>query len=166
MANRNLKRYGLENIAKALIIVGLLLILFSWVLGVYYLGNIGKPVLFIVPFIFTCILAVMLLFIRYRYTLFEKYPYLMNLPSLFYRIKDKQGSNSNQSVAFSMIFTVHALIAAFLGLLSVVLTISIGSSVHGSSAASPFLYTYLAIVAILIISVLLQYRRIYLRFAK
>ncbi|MEM3020344.1 MAG: hypothetical protein QW194_03400 [Candidatus Micrarchaeaceae archaeon] len=113
---------------------------------------------------FTLISILLLLIIRYRYTLFEKYPYLMNLPSLFYRIGDKEG-NDNQSIAFSMIFTVHGLVIAFMGLLSLVLTISIGYSVH-AKVASPFLYAYLAIVAVLVVSVLLQYRRIYIRFAK
>ena len=163
MAVRSLKRYGLEGMAKALIAVGLLLVLFSWFVGIYYFGISGKAVLFIVPFIFTCVSALLLLVIKYRYTLFEKYPYLMNLPSLFYRIKERKGTN-NKSIAFSMIFTVHALVIAFLGLLSLILAISIGSSVKGN-AASPLLYVYFAIIAILIVSVLLQYRRIYVRFS-
>ena len=164
MASRILKRYGVEGVAKAFIVIGVLLVLFSWILGVYYFGPIGSTALFIIPLIFTCVLTVLLLVIRYRYTLFEKYPYLMNLPSLFYRIGDKKGSN-NQSIAFSMIFTVHALVIAFIGILSLILTISIGSGIK-SSAASSFLYVYLAIVAILIVSVLFQYRRIYIKFVK
>ncbi len=165
MANRTLKRYGLEGAAKALIAIGLLLTILSWIAGFYYFGIVGKTVLFIVPFTFTCILAILLLAIRYRYTLFEKYPYLMNLPSIFYRIGAGKKGPDNQSKAFSMIFTVHALVIAFLGLLSLVLAISIGSGIKGSQA-SPFLYAYLAIIAILVVSVLVQYRRIYIRFAK
>ncbi len=164
MADKTLKRYGLEGTAKILIVIGLLLVLFSWIVGVYYFGITERFALFIASFIFTCVLAVLLLIIRYRYTLFEKYPYLMSLPSLFYRIEERKGTN-NQSAAFSMIFTVHALVIAFLGLLSLVLTISISSNIKGSPA-SPFLYVYLAIIAILVVSVLLQYRRIYIRFAK
>jgi hypothetical protein len=166
MPVRTLKRFGLEGVAKALIAIGLLFVLLSWIAGFYYFGIIAKVTLFIVPLVFTCVLAVLLLLIRYRYTLFEKYPYLMNLPSLFYRIEDKKGAD-NKSIAFSMIFTVHALVIAFLGLLSLILTISIGSGIK-SSASSPFLllYAYLAIVVILVASVLLQYRRIYIRFAK
>ncbi len=163
MASRKLKKYGLEGAAKILITIGSLLILLSWFTGVYYSGITGKATLFIVPFIFTCVLALLLLMIRYRYTLFEKYPYLMNLPSLFYRIRKR--STGNQSIAFRMIFTVHALVIAFLGLLSLVLTISIGSSIR-SGSTSPFLYEYIAIIAILIISVLFQYRRIYIKFSK
>ncbi len=164
MASRILNRHGLEDTAKILIAVGLLLVLFSWIVGNYYFGITGKLTLFVVPLIFTSVLAVLLLIIKYRYTLFEKYPYLMNLPSLFYRIKERKGAN-RQSIAFSMIFTVHALAIAFLGLLSLVLTISIGSGIK-SGSASPFLYTYLFIIAIFVASVLLQYRRIYIRFAK
>ena len=164
MASKMLKRYGLEGAAKALIAIGLLLVILSWIAGAYYFGHVGKIALFIVPFAFTCVLAGLLLVIRYRYTLFERYPYLMNLPSLFYHIGERKGAN-DQSVAFSMIFTVHALVIAFMGLLSLVLAISIGLSIH-SSAASPFLYSYLIIIAILFVSVLLQYRRIYIRFAR
>ncbi len=166
MAERTLKRYGLEGIAKALIAFGSLLILLSWVVGAYYFGITGKTTAsFIVPFIFTCLLVLLLLIIRYRYTLFEKYPYLMSLPSLFYRIGAKKGSNDGQSRAFSMIFTVHALVIAFLGLLSLVLALVVGSSVH-SGGASPYLYLYVVIIGVLGISVLLQYRRIYRKFMK
>ncbi len=158
-----LKKYGLEKVAKILIIIGVLLVLSSWILGAYYSGITNRGlIIFIIPIIFTCVLAVLLLMIKYRYTLFEKYPYLMSLPSLFYRIEDKKNTD-NKSVAFSMIFTVHSLIIAFLGLLSMVLTISIGSSIKGHET-SPFLYLYLIVIAVLVISVLLQYRRIYKKF--
>ncbi len=163
MARIALKRYGLENAAKILMASGFLLVLLSWVAAFYYFGHVGKPALLIVPFIFTCVLIILVLVVRYRYTLFEKYPYLMNLPSLFYHIGER-GSVDNQSAAFSMIFTVHALVIAFLGLLSLILAISVGSGIH-SSSASPFLYAYFAIIAILIVSVLLQYRRIYRKFS-
>ncbi len=165
MAGRTLRRYGLEGIAKALIAVGVLLVLFSWIVGIYYFGVTGRAA-FIAPLIFTCVMSVLLLFIRYRYTLFEKYPYLMSLPSLFYRIKDKKGSNNKQSVAFGMIFTVHALVVAFLGVLSVILTTSIGASIKSSGTSVHLLYVYLTLIAVLIASVLLQYRRIYLKFVK
>lgn len=165
MASKMFKRYGLEGIAKILIVIGFLLVLLSWIVGIYYFGTVGKDALFIVPFVFTCVLFVLLLFIRYRYTLFEKYPYLMNLPSLFYRIGAQKGSNNNQSIAFSMIFTVHSLVIAFLGLLSLILTITIGSSIQ-SGGASPFLYLYLIIIGVLGVSVLIQYRRIYIKFVK
>ncbi len=164
MASRMLKRYGLEGAAKVLIVIGLLLVLFSWIAGAYYYGITGRVALFIAPFVFTCVTAALLLVIRYRYTLFEKYPYLMNLPSLFYRIGSKKGKD-NQSVAFSMIFTVHALVIAFMGILSLFLTLTISTGyIAHKSGAYPFLYAYLAIVVILIVSVLLQYRRIYIRF--
>ncbi len=165
MTNRRLKRYGLEGIARILIAVGFLLVILSWISGVYYFGITYKAALFIGPLIFTCVLILLLLIIRYRYELFEKYPYLINLPSIFYHIGDGKKGVENQSKAFSMIFTVHAMVVALLGLLSLVLTISIGLSIK-SSSASPFLYSYLAIIAILIVSVLSQYRRIYIRFAR
>jgi hypothetical protein len=102
MAGRVLKRYGLEGIAKIFIAIGFLLVLCSWIAGFYYLGITGIASL-IVPFIFTCVLAVLLLLIRYRYTMFEKYPYFMNLPSIFYRIGDQKNGKNKQSIAFSMI---------------------------------------------------------------
>ncbi len=166
MAARKLKRYGLEKGAKVLITIGLLFNLISWIVASYYFGFVGGAFnLFIVPFIFTCVSAVALLVIQYRYTLFEGYPYLMSLPSIFYRIGGGKDGGSKQSIAFSMIFTVHALVIALVGLMSLVLTFSIASSIK-SNAASPFLYVYLAIVAILVVSVFLQYRRIYVKFVK
>jgi hypothetical protein len=165
MAGRKLKRYGLEDAAKALIIIGLLLNLLAWLIAAYYFGlSGGKVALFIVPFIFTCVSVLLLLVINYRYTLFEKYPYLINLPSLFYHLGEKNDT-SKQSIAFSMIFTVHALILAAVGLMSILLTVSIGYS-EQSNTVSPFLYSYLVVIAILIAAVFLQYRRIYLRLSK
>ena len=164
MANKKLKRYGLESAAKIFIAIGMLLVLISWFAGVYYFGIIGKSTLFLVPLIFTFVLALSLLVIRYRYTLFEKYPYLMNLPSLFYRIGEQKGTNG-QSIAFNMIFTVHALVVAAIGFLSLLLTISIGASI-GKSAASPFLYAYIGTALALVVLVLLLYRRIYVKFSK
>lgn len=64
-----------------------------------------------------------------------------------------------------MIFTVHTFVIAVIGFLSLILTVSVGSSIK-SSAASPLLYVYLGTAVILGIAVLLQYRRIYIRFAK
>lgn len=162
MAGIKLKRYGLEGIAKALIAIGLLLVIFSWFVSAYYFEFMGKITIFIVPFIFTCISVLLLLMIKYRYALFEKYPYLMNLPSLFYHLGEQKDKNK-QSIAFSMIFTVHSLVIGIMGFLSLLLTITIGSSMHGG-AASLFLYLYLATIAILVISVLLLYRRIYIKF--
>ncbi len=164
MADRKLKRYGLEGIAKILIAVGLLLVLFAWFAGVYYFQATGKITLFVVPLVFSCVSALLLLIIRYRYALFERYPYLMTLPSLFYHIGE-QGNINKQSIAFRMIFTVHAMVIAVVGVLSLLLTISIGTSIK-SDTASPFMYAYLATAAILVVSVLLLYRRIYIKFAK
>jgi hypothetical protein len=166
MTKRMFKRYGLEGGAKVLIAIGLLLNLLAWFLAFYYFGlSGGKIALFIVPFIFTCVSVILLVVIRYRYTLFEKYPYLMSLPSIFYRIGEGKDGVSKQSMAFSMIFTVHALILAAVGLMGILLTVSIGYS-EQSNTVSPFLYSYLVVVAVLIVSVFLQYRRIYIRFSK
>ena len=84
MVAKNLKRYGLEKGAKILIAIGLLLILISWVLAIGYISvnQIAKDrlALLLIPSTFTAVAALLLLVIKYRYTLFERYPYLMNLP--------------------------------------------------------------------------------------
>src|SRR5271156_6274340 len=116
MAKLMLKRYGLEGVAKILIAIGLLFDLFAWLLADYFFMLSGGMItLFIIPLIFTCISVILLLVMRYRYTLFENYPYLMNLPSIFYHIGEEKDGASKQSMAFSMIFTVHALILTALG---------------------------------------------------
>lgn len=164
MVIKVLKRHPLEEAARLLIAIGLVLIIFSWMFGIYFSVFTGKLTVFIVPFVFTCVSLLLSLMILYRYELFEKYPYLMNLPSLFYRIKDRKGMD-NRSIAFSMIFTVHSLVIAFIGFLSVLLTISIGFSIN-KAAPSQLLYVYLATIVILIVSVLFLYRRIYIKFSK
>ena len=42
MANRKLRRYGLEAVAKVLIFIGFLFVLFSWAASVYYFGSVGR----------------------------------------------------------------------------------------------------------------------------
>ena len=165
MAAKNLKRYGLEKGAKVFIVIGLLLILISWILAIHYLAvnQIAKDrlALLLIPLIFTAIAAILLLVIKYRYTIFERYPYLMNLPSIIYRIGGGKDTKK-QSIAFNMIFTVHSLVLTFLGLLSILLTLSIGSN---AKTSSPFFYLYFVVIAFLIISVFIIYRRIYLKFS-
>ena len=84
MAAKNLKRYKLEKGAKVFIVIGLLLILISWILAIHYLtvNQIAKDrfALLLIPLIFTAVATILLLVIKYRYTIFERYPYLMNLP--------------------------------------------------------------------------------------
>ncbi len=163
MVTKALKRYELEKGAKILIAIGLLLILISWILAIDYISvnQVAKDrfALLLIPLIFTAVAAILLLVIKYRYTLFEKYPYLMNLPSIFYRI-GRGKDTKNQSIAFNMIFTVHSLVLTFLGLLSILLTPSIGSN---AKISSPFFYSYFVVIAVLIISVFLIYRRIYIK---
>ena len=163
MAVKNLKRYELEKGAKVFIVIGLLLILISWILAAYYINvnQIAKDrlALLIIPLIFTAVAAILLLVIKYRYTIFERYPYLMNLPSIIYRIGGGKDTKK-QSIAFNMIFTVHSLVLTFLGLLSILLTLSIGSN---AKTSSPFFYSYFVVIAVLIISVFLIYRRIYIK---
>ena len=163
MTNNILKRYELEKCAKVFIVIGLLLILISWMLAAYYINvnQIAKDrlALLIIPLIFTAVAAIILLVIKYRYTIFERYPYLMNLPSIIYRIGGGKDTKK-QSMAFNMIFTVHSLVLTFLGLLSILLTLSIGSN---AKTSSPFFYSYFVVIAVLIISVFLIYRRIYIK---
>lgn len=162
MPNKKLERYNLEKGAKISITVGLLLLLVSWIISLIYVNTAltskDRLALFLIPSIFTAVDIILLLVIKYRYTLFEKYPYLINLPSVFYHLSEKK-SVKKQSIAFNMIFTVHSLVIAFLGLLSILLVLSIGSS---SKVNSPFFYSYFIVIAILVISVLLIYRRIYI----
>ncbi len=108
---------------------------------------------------FSAVAALILLVIKYRYTLFERYPYLMNLPAIFYRMGGGKDTKK-QSVAFNMIFTVHSLVLTFLGLLSILLTASIGSN---AKTSSPFFYSYFIVIAVLIVSVFVIYRRIYIK---
>ncbi len=165
MAAKNLKRYALEKGAKVFIVMGLLFILISWILAIHYLivNQIAKDrfALLLIPLIFTAVAAILLLVIKYRYTIFERYPYLMNLPSIIYRIGGGKDTKK-QSIAFNMIFTVHSLVLIFIGLLSILLTLSIGSA---AKVNSPFFYSYFVVIAFLVISVFLIYRRIYLKFS-
>ncbi len=84
------KHYPLSKAARMIVLSSLIINIFMILLIAYFYHgapNSGlKATLLILPAIFITIFVIFLLILRFRYTLLEKYPYLINLPSFVYRL--------------------------------------------------------------------------------
>lgn len=122
-----------------------------------------KSALLIIPVAYTAVFVLLLLILRYRYTLLEKYPYLINLPSFVYRLGREKNIDLRSRV-MQKVFTVYSLAFFYVSLLFGTITYFI-FQLPGSSSAFRLLPLFAIIIA-LVASVLLLYRRIYRSFAK
>jgi uncharacterized membrane protein len=170
--------YPLSGAAKALILSAFIINLLALFVVAYYypsLPNVtpthygingapnsygNKSSLLIIPGIFIALFVFLVLILRFRYTLLEKYPYLLNLPSFVYVLGTKT-SPSVQGEVINRVFSVFSLSVLYVSLLN--LTISLAIMRQDAYLLLP---SVLAIIAVFIASVLLLYRSIYRRFAK
>lgn len=139
---------------------------------VTHYGSNGAPIaygskvdLLYAPIILFAVFALILLILRYRYTLFEKYPYLINLPSFVY-VLGSEGDAEVRSKIMGRVFTVYALSTLYLAVLNVIITTVMlhrGASNLYIRFALPMIF---ATVCVFVITVLLVYRDIYKSFAK
>lgn len=156
---QKLKRYPLSKLAKTFIAIGIALLIITLALGIYSLStqiaSKTKIALYIVLSVWVVIFAFLLLVIKYRYEIFEKYPYLMSLPSLFYQLK---GEKRNKG--FSMIFTIHAFTLVYLGFLGLLVIMLITKSPIGFER-NIILGSLYTVIILFVVGVLLVYRWIY-----
>ncbi len=159
MQKMKVTRYPLSNGARSILVLALIVNIiatFFFVNSSIYNNNSS---LLIVPIIFLAIFVVFLVILRFRYTLLERYPYLVNLPAFAYRL----GIQKNPKVAGTVInrvFTVHAFASLFTSLLYLIFSTTIFNQ-----NGHPALKEILSLIAAFIIVVFLQYRRIYRSFA-
>ncbi|MGC8479615.1 MAG: DUF1648 domain-containing protein [Candidatus Micrarchaeia archaeon] len=114
-----------------------------------------KAALLIPTTLLILITFLFILILRFRYTLIEKYPYLINLPSFVYKI----GFEKNKKVKSELInkvFTVYTLSILYISILNLLITFSISTS-----NASLLLPSLFVIIIIFVVSVLALYRNIY-----
>lgn len=180
MKNRLLKRLELEGASKAIIALALLLTIFAWIIVAYFYPSLPaivaahygingtsdsynyKSGLLYLPAIFTAITALLILVIRYRYALFEKYPYFLNLPSFIYHLS-MQNDKTKQAVILNKVFTVYTFPLLMISTLNLIFTFATFSR---ASTILYFVYAALILIAIMLLAIFSLYRRIYKEFSR
>ncbi|MCW6159600.1 MAG: DUF1648 domain-containing protein [Candidatus Micrarchaeales archaeon] len=175
-----IKRYPLSSTARAIILLAALINVVTWLAIVYYYPALpntipthfnasGTPtsygdkiVLLIVPAVLSAIIIIILLVLRYRYTLLERYPYLLNLPAFTYR-HGLEKNSATHGIVINRVFTVHTLSALYISILCAVIVYALFSL--SSHVLSLLLPAILIVVVVLVATVLLVYRSIYRSFA-
>lgn len=156
--------YSLSSWAKSILIAALVLnLIATWFFFYYYQpaaasGTVGSSLL-ILPAIFLGIYVLIVLLMRFRYVLLERYPYLVNLPAFAYRL-GIQTNPKRAGMVINRVFTVHALASLYTAVLYLLLSTAIIEQ-----SGTFVLRAVLILVAIFIVTVFVQYRRIYRSFA-
>ena len=147
----------MSNGARSILLIALIANIIATAIFAY--GSSKIPNLIIVPSIFLGVFALILLILRFRYPLLERYPYLVNLPAFAYRL-GIQKNPKTAGIVINRIFTVHALASLYVAVLYLIFAVTI------MQQSGKFVWLeILVIVAAFIVAVFLQYRRIYLNFA-
>lgn len=120
-----MKRYGLERKAKVLIAAAVLMDILSLAVAAYFYlgpqraspgpygvaqaqgayGNFAG--MLALPLVFALITVALLLLLKYRYALIERYPQTISIPGLAYRT-GAGGRRDSAGVAVNKVFTVFA----------------------------------------------------------
>ncbi len=124
-----------------------------------------KTSLLVIPAIFWTVFVLFLVIIHFRYTLLEKYPYLINLPSFVYRLGMEKNPKLEGEV-INKVFTVYSLTMLYVPIVNLILTLSLlPNAGHGLYARTILPFIFIT-VAIFVIAVFALYRNIYRSFAK
>lgn len=163
MANTmKVKHYPLSTVARTAILLGFLVNIATLAIVAmnYGVGGVTGALL-IAPGIFMAVFIVLLLVLRYRYALLERYPYLVSMPAFVYRL----GMNKNADVQariISRVFTVHSFAVLYISVLGFVIT---NAEVMRSASLSWLAPAIIVVVAVFVVTVFLIYRSIYMSFA-
>ena len=94
MQRMKVTHYTLSNGAKSILAAALIVNIIATFVFVYSNAYRGNPSLLVIPCIFLAIFALILIVLRFRYVLLERYPYFVTLPAFAYRL----GIQNNGSV--------------------------------------------------------------------
>lgn len=168
----------LSKTSKAIIIISMIILVATVITGIYYFFNLpnivpthyglngkvttygSKSVFFIPMFLLFGVVVLLLAILHFRYTLIEKYPYLINLPSFVYRL-GAQKDKKLQSKVISRVFTVFSLSVLYVSVLNLIITTAIFTQ-----STSLLLPSVWVAVAVFVVTVILLYRNIYKEFSK
>ena len=159
------KHYPLSGLARAALLIAVILNVSIWIWVAHnYNSIISTDALFIIPSVFTIILAVFLIILRFRYTLLERYPYLINMPSFVYRLGMAKNPETEGKI-IGKVFTIHSLSALYISVLEVLGTYAV-LPIKGAQHTNLLLPSLLFVIAVFVMTVFALYRSIYISFAK
>ncbi len=152
------RHYPLSKVARFVIALAFLINIVALIITWYYYPELKSTIL-IVPAIFLFVFAIILLLLRFRYTLFERYPYILNLPSFVYRLGMEKNPDVEGQI-ISRVFSVHAFTALYLSILNLIIT-----SAAATQNSSFLLPAILTLVIVFVVTIFSLYRNIYISFA-
>ena len=159
MQKMKVVHYPLSNGARAILVAALIVNIIASAAFIGSNSYSSRPTLLIIPGIFLGAFALLLVVLRFRYVLLERYPYLVNLPAFAYRLGIQKNPKTAGTV-INRVFTVHALASLFSSVLYLIFSTAVIRQNGG--IAEPEI---LASVIIFVVAIFLQYRRIYRSFA-
>lgn len=163
-----IERESLRFRGKASIAMGIALLALSWVVATYYYrilpdtvpthydlygrpnGWGSKASLLLAPAILTGVGIALLAVIKYRYTMIERYPYLVNMPAFMILVSSDRLTPTERSSIVNMVFEVISIELALLGLLGLEITYFSFTMVTGGSSIGLFSSTLYTTIAIMI----------------
>ncbi len=156
------KHYPLSKAARYLIAIGFVLNLLAVSAIIYFypkFAHLSSTAIWLVPTLFSGVFILLLLILRYRYTILEKYPYLLNLPSFVYRL-GMENNPKLEGKVINKVFTVYTISLLYISILNAIITITFVT--QDTSFLIPSIIT---LVILLLVSVFWFYRSIYRSFA-
>ncbi len=163
-----IERESLRFRGKASIAMGIALLALSWAVATYYYrilpdtvpthydlygrpnGWGSKASLLLAPAILTGVGIALLAVIKYRYTMIERYPYLVNMPAFMILVSSDRLTPTERSSIVNMVFEVISIELALLGLLGLEITYFSFTMVTGGSSIGLFSSTLYTTIAIMI----------------
>ncbi len=158
MQEMEVTHYPLSNGARLILVAAFVINIIATLASIYADGS--KPSLLIVPGIFLAVFALLLLVLRFRYTLLDRYPYLLNLPAFTYRLGIQENPKT-AGIVINRVFTIHALASLYVSVLYLIISTAILQ--QNGQLALPEIFV---LVIVFVVTVFVQYRRIYMSFAK
>ncbi|VVB90827.1 Uncharacterised protein [uncultured archaeon] len=157
------KRLPLEKNARTAIFLIVIVNLAMWLSAVYYNPEVSGTGLFLLPAIYTTIMAFFLLVLYFRYTFLENYPYLLSLPSFIYRLAIEKNVEVHGEI-INKVFTVWCIAALYLSVIWAGVVYFVFSHNGKSSLAGLLVSFILIMIALTVITVFALYRSIYRSF--
>ncbi len=151
------KYYPLSNGARSILVAAFVINIIATLAFIYADGS--RKSLLIVPGIYLAVFAILLLVLRFRYTLLERYPYLVNLPAFTYQLGIQENPET-AGIVINRVFTVHAVASLFVSVLYLIFSTAI--LLQNGRLALPEIFV---LVIVFVVAVFVQYRRIYMSFA-
>ena len=165
-------------------IISYLILMLDFLLGIYFYISIsglipthfnfaGKPTAYgestllywmLIPISHLSILVLLNVVYYYRWTLINKYPYLINVPA--FMMVDRRLDESKKKYYVNKIYSILSLVGVYVGVLMIFIEFSMGYSSIIEYYGTVFIIGILIFSVFLVIGIILYYKKIYMDYKK